>query len=399
MTYTITNLKDAVAPNINGQDVASLTNFYTTAHRAALVLLGLDPKETQRITQISPQLFDGIDVYTSPSDFKAIIDLVPSTGRLAGSEYMDDFRRTGQVQFSQRRNKEAPLVSEQWNNGVRSLLIHGYPRTGRSIQLDGYDSTTGFSVGGDAGSLAANVLNYIQGSGSISIELSGATGSAYIEKTTLISQDLTDFNGLASWFKRVYIPSGYSSRFTAFSLFHGNDTSTNYWSKSVTAQHDGTAFRDGWNLLRFDWSSATQNGTVDEAAMDSVRLTMSYSVGTAIPGVLIDDFNVQLGTMYDLHYLSNMMFRTTLGVWKEIPTEDTDIINCSTDTWNIMVDLTTMFAMQELRGMEDDAKGIQERLGYPQKQDQPFAGSMGEYRRMFPSQRMTQTHIIHDFGV
>lgn len=396
--YTIENLKQAIEREMHGRTVDRLQDVYETAYDAALILMSsCDLKESQRTTQISPQLFDDVYAYSAPADFKSIIDVYPTEGRRKGYENQEDFRRTGQKEFSMRGSIEAPMVSEKWLNGARFLLLRKYPSMGQRVQLESFDSETGVTEIGDVGTLATNRLTFWEGSASLSLELSGATGSGAIEKT-LSSQDLTNYKLLSSWFIKVYIPSGFSSRFTSFTIQHGNSNGVD-WSKTVTTQHDGTAFRDGMNLLRFDWSSASESGTVDETVMDYMRLTFTYSSGTAIPGVLVDDFNIQMGTMYDLDYYSNYLFMSNAGVWKEKPTEDTDRIMLSTDSYRIFADLASMLACGEVKSLEDDFKRLSKRVGYPVDPDRPFAGLLGEYKRMNPSQRPVHTTITRDYGV
>lgn len=397
MSYTITQFKDAISRELHGRTTNRLQDAFETAYDAAMILLSeIDPKETQRVTQISPQVFDDVDVYSSPSDFKAVIDLYPSSMRKEGYESDDDFRRTGQKEFSLRRSVEAPMLSEKWINGTRFLLLRKYSSLGRVVQLESFDSTTGITAGGDAGSLDDNQLNFWEGSASLSLTLNGLTGAAHIEKD-ITSQDLTDYRLLASWFVKVYIPSGFFSRFTSFTLRHGS-ASGMYWSKTVTAQHDGTAFKDGMNLLRFDWSSATETGTVDETAMDYMRLTFAYSTGAAIPGVLVDDLEIQLGTMYDLDYYSNFLFKSSAGTYLEKPTADGDTINLSTDAYRIFVDLGAMMAMSEISSMAKDYERISRRVGWPTS-DNPYAGSIGRYKLMYPSERPVRTTTLHNFSI
>lgn len=400
MPYTISQLKDGITRELHGRTTDRVQDVYETAYEAAQILQSeLDLKETQREVQITPQLFDDVYAYSCPEDFKTAIDLLPSGGRKPGFEYEDDFRNTSQREFSQRASFEAPMMSEKWVNGTRFLLLRKYPRLGRVLKLDSLDATTGWSAGGDAGSLVSNNLNFLEGSASLQVSLVHATGTGYIEKTTLASSDLTDYRLLGAHFYKVYIPSGFSSRFTSFFLRHGTDTTTNYWEKSVTAAHDGTAFKDGYNILRFDWSSASETGTVDETAMNSVRLGAVFTAGSDIPGVLFDDLTLQLGSMYDLNYYSNFLFRSALGVWKEKPTSDEDIVNLSPDAYFIFKDICAMLAMSEISSMKEDYEKIQKRLGYPTTERDSFKGSLGGYRRKYPSQQIPKTTITRDYSV
>lgn len=399
MSYTISQFKDSISRELHGRTTDRLQDVYETAYDASLILLSeIDPKETERMVQVSPQVFDDVDVYSSPADFKSAIDLVPSAGLTPGFEYQEDFRRTSQRQFGQRRNNEAPLLSEKWINGTRFLLIRKYPRTGSKILVESFDSTSGFTAYPDLNTLSANTLNFLEGSASLGFSLDGLNGYGGFEKT-VTSQDLTDYEGLAAWFYKVYIPSGYSSRITSFDFSHGSDSS-NYFYSSISTQFDGTAFKDGWNIIRVDWSDDVgEFGTVDVTTMSYISFSVYYTVGTAIPGFLIDDLTIQLGTMYDLHYHSNYLFQSTAGTWLERPTADDDIINLSSDSYKIFTDIGALCAMSEVSSKEKEYKKISDRVGWPVQENNRFAGSLGAYKRSNPSQRIMQTEVLHDFGV
>ncbi len=399
--YTIENLKQAIEREMHGRTVDRLQDVYETAYDAALILMSsCDLKESQRTTQISPQLFDDVYAYSAPADFKSIIDVYPTEGRRQGYENQEDFRRTGQKEFSMRGSIEAPMVSEKWLNGARFLLLRKYPSMGQRVQLESFESDASLSEyqDGDFTSVSINRLNFLEGAGSMSMTLGSGQSGGAISSILLSPQDLTNYRLLGSWFLKVFIPSGFSSRFTSFTIQHGSD-SDNYWYKEVTSQHDGTVFKDGWNILRFDWSTSTQNGVVDETAMKYFGFSTTYSAGSDIPGFLVDDFNIQMGTMYDLDYYSNYLFMSEAGTFKEKPDADTDRIMLSTESYRIFADLASMLACGEVKSLEDDFKRLSKRVGYPVDPDRPFAGLLGEYKRMNPSQRPVHTTITRDYGV
>lgn len=400
MTFTIQNLASAIERELHGRDVVRLQDIYETAYQAGLILLSeCDPKETQRRAQVSPQLFDDETVYSAPEDFKASIDIYPTGGRIEGYEDMDDFRSVNQREMSMRKSIEAPMISEKWIDGTRYLLCRKYPSNTSKVQLEGFDATTGFSTGGLIGALSTNRLNYVQGSASMQLTLDGTLTQGWIEKSTLAEQDLTNYDGLGAWFMKVFIPSGYSSRFTSFKAYHGSGAGTDWFHKTVTTQHDGTSFRDGWNTLRFDWSTASESGSVDVTAMNYMQLDINHTVGTDIPGVLVDDFNVQLGTMYDLDYYSNFLFKTSAGVYLEKPTDMSDIITLSSDSYMVFSDLAALLACGEVGSLKEDYKRLSARVGWPTNPDDPFLGSLGTYKRRNPSQEPTVTTSLRDFNV
>ena len=113
----MSDFQNAVEREMHGRTVARLQDVNETAYQAGLILLSeIDPKETQRIAQI--QVFDDVDEYVPPEDYKSMVDFLPSGGRQDGSEFESDFRRTGQREFSMRHAYDAPLFSEKWVLGV-----------------------------------------------------------------------------------------------------------------------------------------------------------------------------------------------------------------------------------------------------------------------------------------
>jgi hypothetical protein len=134
--------------------------------------------------------------------------------------------------------------------------------------------------------------------------------------------------------------------------------------------------------------------------MDAVRVTFTTTVGTAIAGVLVDDITSQLGSMYDLHYQSSYLYRNTTGTWIEKPTatDNSDILNLSFETINIMVELTAMLGMREVKGMNEDFDRLSKSVGWPHPIGEP-TGLIGNYLKKYPSERITNTNILHDFSV
>lgn len=390
MTYTIATLAAHIERELHGRTTDRLQDVYETAYQAGLILLShTDPKETQRTTQITPQVFDDVTLYASPADFKAYIDVHPNNGVRTQNT------RVGQNEHATSSN--APLIAEQWRDGARYLLIKKYPQTGRKVVIENFDTTDGLTTGGDAGALSTNALNTREGATSIETELSGATGTATIEKT-VTTQDLSVYRLLSSWFLHVYIPAGQKSRFVSFTLKHGNSDGVD-WGKTVTTQHNGAAFNDGWNLLRFDWSTATQSGSVDETAMDYMKITITYSAGTAIPGVLLDNLNIQMGDIYDLDYYSNYLFMNSSGTFLEKPSDATDIIALSSDSYNLYASIASMLACKEVRSLEKEYERLAREIGYPVDPRNQFAGTLGMYRRMNPSERPILTTQTYNFSV
>jgi hypothetical protein len=122
----------------------------------------------------------------------------------------------------------------------------------------------------------------------------------------------------------------------------------------VTAAQDG-AFHNGWNLLRFDWNGATVVGSPDETAVDYLRFTVNYN-GTAETDIRLDNIICNRGTIYEIDYYSKYLFTDgTTSAWKEKASDDSDIVNLDTDSYNIYLNKCAEFACQNIKTMSSDA--------------------------------------------
>lgn len=347
MSYTIENFKDDLQRKIHGQSLNKVPgNIYDIAYEAARdVLAEIDPAETKRLQNLDTPLYDDVYSYSAPADLKGnkIIDIRPQVNR--GLE--DNFTQTYNEQFDRQKTRLDNYFSVEYQNGTKILRIAKQLTSG--ILLHKMDSVTAngiWAVGNDATSITTNSLNKVAGTSSIEFDLDGSTTDGYIENSTLEAKDLSDEEDTGAIFVRVYIPD--SSIITSFNLRWGDDTS-NYWNKTVTAPHDGTSLINGWNRLRFDWSSATKTGSPVASSVNYLRLTVNYD-GTAETGILVDDITAQNGEIYESLYYSKYLFKNTSGTWIEKPTADTDVINLDTDSYNIFLRQAATNVAHEIGG-------------------------------------------------
>jgi hypothetical protein len=60
----------------------------------------------------------------------------------------------------------------------------------------------------------------------------------------------------------------------------------------------------------------------------------------------------KLGFVFNIEYYSKYLFSTSLGVWQETTTDDSDIINLDTDSYNLLLNLTGLYATQQALGQD-----------------------------------------------
>lgn len=410
LSITITQLKSDITSKMKGTSLNQIKDFYGTAAAAANRMLSrIDTDETRRTVVMTTPFYDNIYDYALVTDYKRMIDIRPTADR-QNQIGLSNFSETTPRQFDELLTPDS--FSIRWNNMVRSIRAKKLP-TGNVIQMDTFDATPTaptvtngtWAASGDISGIYSELLNYVQGGASMGFNLSGSTGTGYIENSTALVVDLSsylyeDASNLFFW-----IPSGYSSKFTNFKLRRGDSSST-YREATVTTKADGTAFTDGWNQLKFDWSTASVNGVMTNTLNTYRRFTATTVAGTAIPGCLIDNWTNALGVLYEIEYYSECLFRTSAGSWLYTPTSDTDLVNVSVTSYEIlkaemMVDITQQIRLgavqqQELTEWRRVLDGQQESRYLKNPND---IGLYKNYLRMFPSSAIVTRTRTYDFDL
>lgn len=405
LSITLTQLKNDIIPKLKGTSIRQVADFYGTAATAANRMLArIDTEETRRTVTMSTPFFDNVNDYALVTDFKRMIDIRPQVNRTA-QPGRSHYSQTTARQFNERLDSNS--FSIKWNSMVRSLRAQRLP-AGNVVMMDTFDSATAngsWAVGGDASGLYTEILNYVEGNGALGFNISGSTGVSYIENSTAAVLDLSSYLYEDSSFLFVYIPVGSSAYVTNFKLRRGSASGA-YKEATATTKSDGTAFTDGWNMVRFDWISAAIGGSPDNTKNTYRRLTMTTVSGNAMTGVLVDNWTDSLGNLYEIEYYSEYLFRTAAGAWIAAPTLDSDLVNVSPASYEIlktemMVDIT-----QEIRTGPVRATELADwRLmlnGQPQSRyvkDPPYHGAYADYLRQFPSSAIPTQTRTYDFDV
>lgn len=371
--YTFTNLLDAVAYP-NQPQASDARTFLNRAVR--MVLADVDTRGTRRRSQITPGLFDDIYDYSCPTDMKAeaIIDIIPQANRTTAHRW----RLASGEEFDRKKASDKHMVSFGEDDLVRKLRlsIDADDTTATISHLESLTDGGGtWSVYSDAANIAVDETYFVEGSASLRFDLTGSATTAGIQNTTLTAFDITDYINSGSIFVWVFINS--TTNLTNFILNIGNDLTTNYYSQTVTTTNEGVAFQNGWNLLRFDFASMTQTGTVTPTTVDSVRLYMTKSSGKSDDGYRVDSITLHTSEIMDAAYYSKYGWQTNTGTWIENSTATTDLLNCDTDEFDLFVMRGKVEMYRELREW-DQAKDAREE----------YKDVRMKYARQNPSQRM-----------
>lgn len=346
---TISQLKNHLEAMLHGGSVNKVKNFYELCWRAAgNLLLQIDPAETRRITNLTNAIHDDYYNYSLPSDVKGnkIIDIRPQVSRQTSEQFRQKFGE----EFDLRKAVEDDIFATKHDDGSKSIRISKDISPGPTTVNSCNSLTTNGTWAADgtyASNLTLDTLYYVSGSASLNFDLASDGSTGYIENTTMTAVDLTDHDEVGWFFAHVYFPD--ASIITNVILDWGNDLTTNYWSRTATTQYDGTSFRDGWNVIGFNWHGATETGTVAPATIDSLKVTITYD-GTAETDIRVDNITCSVGEIMEIEYYSKYLFRDSDGTWLELPSDDTDIINLDTDSNDIFIYECLMEIAQQTQG-------------------------------------------------
>jgi hypothetical protein len=384
MSKTISQAKDELAAMLHGTTLNKIENLNGVFNRAAReLLLDFDPVETRRVETITNALYNDVYNYSTPADLKG--------------DHVIEIRLTADVQdepikqFTQSQEKYFTVNKDDYSFNVQSNSGEKFIRISRDVgkttivdKVDGININGIWSVSGDASNLLVDDINYVSGIASLKFDSSGATGVSTIENTTLTSSDLSDYEEVGSFFLWVYLPA--STSVTSMTLNWGNDLTTNYWEDTVTDPHFGS-FKAGWNLMRFDWDGATENGTVDSTAIDSVSLVYNTPVGTAINNLRLDNILCKYGRYYEMPYYSKYLFQSSANTWKEETDNDNDIINLDTYNFNLYMYKVAEMAAAQINDNKDDVAYFASK----------YNSTLKELKKQYSSQREKKSQPYYKF--
>lgn len=374
---TIDEIKANLQGLLHNTDPENLTELELMFERSANTLLSkIDPIDTIRTAALSSTVHDDVYNYSLPSDYKKIIDLIPQDNR---NEW-DRAYRTLAGRFDLQKAIKEKVISVEGSEGSKIIRINWRSRQGKTIHTMNSVTDNGtWSAVASATGIQANTI--FKKSGSASIEFDIVASGDGIQNTTMSAIDLTDEDEVGDFFVWIYfgtVPTSVSSRW-------GNDLTTNYWSSTAqTTQADGTAFKVGWNLIKFPWSTATETGTVAPATIDSFRVTV---VSSAQNNVRIDNIVCSIGRNFDIKYYSKYLLKNSAGTWISKTTEDTDTCVLDSDAVQIYHLENLIAAAQQSQNNDFDITWAKKELNGDSSSSDPEEqlGLYAKYRGEFPS--------------
>ena len=377
---TIAEVKNNLTGMLHGGSLDDVKNLYSLMERVSNVVLShLDPIETEREAALASLIYDDIYNYALASDYKKLIDLRPQDNR----QSLDSSSRGYAERFDLQKAIKEKTISIEGRDGTKFIRINWRTRSPKLLHnMNSLTANGTWSASGTSTGLKAQTLFKISGNASIEFDMV-ATGDG-IQNTTMSVLNLTNEDEVADVFVWIYLPSAP----TSISALWGNDLTTKYWTGvAQTAQADGTAFKTGWNLIRFPWSTATETGTVAPATIDSFRLTITSS---ALSNIRVDEIVFVVGRNFDTKYYSSYAFKNSAGIFIAQPTTDSDELVLASTSLQIWMMEAIKAVSQQLKGKDaefDVQFANQELHGDPRSPDPVRRmGLYASYRKEYPSQ-------------
>lgn len=351
MAYSVLNLKQDLTGVIHGTTLNKVQNLNGIIDRSARQLLeDVDPVETQRITQFATPVFENVYTYYLAPDVKGnkIVDIRPQVNRWLNQIYNQDYSQQFDLSKTQSLANQFYI---QWNSSIRTILLNS-PLLNTGVVVNyasSVDTENGtWTAGADAVDLETDGVNWIAGGGSLKFNLTGDTGEGYLENSTMQSVNLQDFLNQSYWFLYTYLPSA-PLDFTSVRVRFGS-SADDYYSMDTPVTQANTDFQVGWNLLSFPWENLNETGSPDPSNITYLRITWTYD---SIPktGVRVNDISCLTGQIMEYVYYSKYMFRDAdTGVFQETVTDDSNLINLDTDSYNLLFDKVAYYVSQQLQG-------------------------------------------------
>lgn len=379
MAYSITTVINDLAGVVHGTTVNKIPNLYGVLSRAARqVILDVDPKETQRIVQLS-QVFNSVYDYPAPVDLKGdrVIDIRPQAGRTPSDVFTQGYETNFDANKGFSTDKK---IYTQWNTGVKTLRIQA-PELTSPISITDTSTITGWTATSGAQNLSLDTTNNVAGGGAITFDLAAGPTTGSIQISTLNPVNLTTNANVDTEFFWVYLPS--AAAITTINLRWGSDISANYYTYSTSVNQQGTAFVNGWNLIAIPWVSATKTGTPVLTAIDSVQVTIGYS-GSLQTGVKFCSLTSNTGYIFEAVYYSKFMFRDPVtNAFQENVVDSTDntkLVNLDTESYNLYFNKCAYFIAQQLQGDDADYDAT--------FWDNEYQAALERYKALNPSESM-----------
>lgn len=383
-SYSYSELLNEIVDSARRANITNVITARIPINRGARrVLQDVDLRGTKRNSVLGTDLFNDIYTYPSPSDLKgdAVIDIIPQVNRSSR------FRVTlvDEAEFDLKKYIDTDIIAIARDELVNTIKFSG-DVDDETLTMATFDTTTAdggtWTAFGDATNVTNEADNFIAGAGSVEFDLTGSGTTAGLENTSVTSQDISAYVNAGHVFVWVYINS--TTNLTNWILRIGS-SSSDYYTQTVTTDNASAAFVNGWNLLRFDFASMTETGSVTDTAVNYVALYMTKTSGKNDDGYRIDHMVLHSGEIHNILYYSRFPWQSSAGSYLEDSTADTDLLNAETDEFDGFVFRCKAELFREVRRFDLVKDAMAE-----------YKEWKSEYQRKNPSERVHRNRFYYD---
>lgn len=393
--FTISELESNLVGLTHNGSLNKLRNKYFVYERAAENLLRyIKPAESLVSYPLAQTVHDDQYTYDVPDDFGSLVSVHPQKRVVA-----DLSERIRGEQFDRRKTIDDKKVAIVAVDGEKKIRID-WQTTPATIlsNMDSYNGNGTWVAYGTANGVATDTQHTYSGDGSVRFS-TGLTGDG-IQNSTLDPIDLSDEDGYADAYVAIEIPDATAlSHINGFTFLWGNDVTSNFWTAAEqTVQADGSAFRVGWNVLRFPWSNATETGSVDASIIDSARLTVRSD--SFVQNLRVDNILFNVGAQFELVHYSKYLFMNSTYARIKRPTGDEDYVALDTDAFNIFLYECLIEAAHQIEGEDAGADAVfatKKLWGDPTAVDS--RGRLGLYRLYSQEHPAETKKVIGSYGL
>ena len=385
---TVSAYKDSVAAILSGMNLSSVSDLNGTLERAARTLVQkADIPEASGIQNIT--LYSGVLDYECDTTIfgTAITDIRPQ-GMSRPS--WDTTTKTTQQQFDRYKGyyPSGTTSTFEYLLGVPTIRINA-PFPDQFATLDSMTVIGNWAVTGTASSLAVDTAVYYQSPSSL--RYSVTSGAGLLTETLSSTIDLSSYEDVGVAFVANFIPSN-ASAYTSMTLKIGSDSS-NYNSVTATTPFIGSFTNNLWQLVAFDFSTASQTGTPDWENIDYIQLTDNVT-GT-ITNIRKGALFISQPTPSQILFQSAAIFVPT-GTTTALTTitAGTDTVILNDPAYNLFLYEGALSILENTSGGMGDA--MYERID--RKLNDKEKGLYAMFRGDNPSEELRQTSTYYDVG-
>lgn len=389
--HTVSEYKDSISGKLSGLNTNSLSDFNATLESAVSTLIQrADIPEASGIQNIV--LYSGVTNYECDDTIfgTAIKDVRPQG---ISRPPWDSTSKTYNQRFDLLKNysTNSTLTAFEFQNGVPIIKIN-FPFQIQEVTLDPMTSIGNWAVGGTASNLVADTAVYYQQPASLRFSLT--TGAGTLTETLSSTTNISTYEDVGVAFAPIFIPSG-ASNLTSIALRIGSDSS-NYNSVTATTPFIGNFTNSLWQLVAFDFSTASQVGTPDWSNIDYFSFVITVS--GSITNFRIGDLFISQPTPAQILFQSSAIF---LPVGSTTPltriTANTDTIILNPAAYNLYVYEGAMAVLENMSGGMGDPmyERLAKKLGIG-SDGRVIGGLYTAYTGDNPSEEIRQTEPYYN---